>query len=77
MPQNTLANDYNYGYNVNSPFSGDVKNTQETKVGNQVSGYYQLIEPDGQLRTVNYQSNPQTGFQAQVTRGNTVENHGF
>lgn len=77
-PHNALAGDYNYGYGVNSPYTGDVKDVQESKNGDQVSGHYRLLEPDGRLRTVNYQANPLTGFQAQVTQGDSpVENHGF
>ncbi|XP_025207018.1 larval/pupal rigid cuticle protein 66-like [Melanaphis sacchari] len=59
---------YNFGYGVNDPSTGDIKDQQETKNGNQLTGYYRLLDSDGLVRTVNYQSHPLTGFTAQVSR---------
>uniref|UniRef100_A0A2S2NJJ8 Cuticle protein n=1 Tax=Schizaphis graminum TaxID=13262 RepID=A0A2S2NJJ8_SCHGA len=59
---------YNFGYGVNDPSSGDIKDQQETKNGDQLTGYYRLLDSDGLVRTVNYQSHPSTGFTAQVNR---------
>jgi len=59
---------YNFGYGVNDPSTGDIKDQQETKNGDQLTGYYRLLDSDGMVRTVNYQSHPLTGFTAQVNR---------
>ncbi|XP_015370204.1 PREDICTED: larval/pupal rigid cuticle protein 66-like [Diuraphis noxia] len=59
---------YNFGYGVNDPSTGDIKDQQETKNGDQIVGYYRLLDSDGLIRTVNYQSHPLTGFTAQVNR---------
>ncbi|XP_003247552.1 cuticle protein 7-like [Acyrthosiphon pisum] len=59
---------YNFGYGVNDPATGDIKDQQETKNGDQLTGYYRLLDSDGLVRTVNYQSHPLTGFTAQVNR---------
>lgn len=59
---------YNFGYGVNDPSTGDIKDQQETKNGDQLTGYYRLLDADGLVRTVNYQSHPLTGFTAQVNR---------
>jgi len=59
---------YNFGYGVNDPMTGDIKDQQETKNGDQLTGYYRLLDSDGLVRTVNYQSHPLTGFTAQVNR---------
>lgn len=67
MLQMTSAG-YNFGYGVNDPATGDIKDQQETKNGDQLTGYYRLLDSDGLVRTVNYQSHPLTGFTAQVNR---------
>ncbi|KAL5242704.1 hypothetical protein ACI65C_010114 [Semiaphis heraclei] len=67
MLQMALAG-YNVGYGVNDPSTGDIKDQQETKNGDQITGYYRLLDSDGLVRTVNYQSHPLTGFTAQVHR---------
>lgn len=59
---------YNFGYGVKDPSTGDIKDQQETKNGDQITGYYRLLDADGLVRTVNYQSHPLTGFTAQVSR---------
>lgn len=59
---------YDYAYGVNDPSTGDVKDQQESRDGDQVTGYYRTLDADGSVRTVNYASNPLTGFQARVTR---------
>lgn len=59
---------YEFGYGVNDPVTGDIKDQREIKNGDQVTGYYRLLDADGLVRTVRYQSNPLTGFQAHVSR---------
>jgi hypothetical protein len=59
---------YNYAYGVNDPYTGDIKDQQESKNGDQVIGYYRTMDSDGMLRTVNYNAHPKTGFRAVVNR---------
>lgn len=59
---------YDFGYGVNDQSTGDVKEQQESKIGDQVSGHYKTLDADGLTRTVVYKSNPITGFQAHVSR---------
>lgn len=59
---------YNYAYGVNDPYTGDIKDQQETRNGDQVTGYYRTMDSDGMLRTVNYNAHPKTGFRAVVNR---------
>ncbi|CAG7725849.1 unnamed protein product, partial [Allacma fusca] len=43
---------YSFSYNVNDPTTGDQKSQQESRDGDNVSGSYSLVEPDGSVRTV-------------------------
>lgn len=66
---------YDYAYGVNDPSTGDVKDQQESRDGDQVTGYYRTLDADGLVRTVSYASNPLTGFQARVTRDPPAPHH--
>ncbi len=46
--------EYNYGYSVQDPHTGDSKSHTETRHGDAVSGQYSLVEADGSIRTVTY-----------------------
>lgn len=63
-----MPSSYNFGYGVNDPMNSDIKDQQETKDGDQVTGYYRLLDTDGLVRTVSYQAHPVNGFTAQVDR---------
>ncbi|KAL3288695.1 hypothetical protein HHI36_003129 [Cryptolaemus montrouzieri] len=58
-PENTIESqqpspEYEYGYSVNEPSTGDQKFHTESRRDNIVQGTYSLIEPDGSRRTVVY-----------------------
>jgi len=57
---------YSYNYGVADKVTGDQKSAGEVRDGEYTKGYYQLVQPDGVLRTVYYWSHPKAGFQAQV-----------
>jgi hypothetical protein len=59
---------YEFKYGVRDEHTHDIKEQAEKRVGDKVTGYYSLLEPDGNTRTVHYSSDKHTGFQAQVTR---------
>lgn len=59
---------YEFSYAVNEPSTGDQKDQQETRNGDDVNGYYRTLDPDGYLRTVKYKSDAVSGFTAEVTR---------
>ncbi|KAB0798345.1 hypothetical protein PPYR_09338 [Photinus pyralis] len=58
---------YAFEYGVNDPHTGDIKEQKEERDGDVVKGHYALVEPDGNVRTVQYTADWQTGFHAQVT----------
>lgn len=58
---------YAFEYGVNDPYSGDVKHQKEERDGDVVKGQYSLVEPDGNVRTVDYYADWETGFHATVT----------
>lgn len=60
----------NYGFNyaVNDPSTGDNKAQWETRHGDVVHGAYSLVEPDGNIRLVEYTADPVRGFNAVVKR---------
>lgn len=67
----TYANDssqYEFGYAVNDPITGDQKDQKETRDGDNVSGYYRTLDSDGLLRTVKYRADAVNGFTAEVVR---------
>ncbi|XP_036322583.1 cuticle protein 8 [Rhagoletis pomonella] len=59
---------YEFHYSVHDSHTGDVKDQFEHRHGDYVTGRYSLIEPDGQRRIVEYNSDPLLGFTAQVHR---------
>ncbi|KAF2891541.1 hypothetical protein ILUMI_14624, partial [Ignelater luminosus] len=58
---------YAFEYGVNDPHTGDVKEQKEQRDGDVVTGHYALVEPDGNVRTVQYTADWETGFHAKVT----------
>ncbi|KAJ8943447.1 hypothetical protein NQ314_009729 [Rhamnusium bicolor] len=59
---------YNYAYQVQDSLTGDSKSQHEVRDGDVVQGSYSLIDADGFKRTVEYASDPHTGFNAVVHR---------
>ena len=59
---------YSFSYSVHDAVTGDNKDQHETRDGDVVTGQYQLVEPDGTLRTVDYTADPVNGFNAVVNR---------
>ncbi|XP_045460311.1 cuticle protein 16.5-like [Harmonia axyridis] len=57
---------YDFGYSVNDPHTGDSKSQQESRHGDVVQGSYSLIESDGTKRTVEYTADAHNGFNAVV-----------
>ncbi|XP_055851559.1 cuticle protein 7 [Episyrphus balteatus] len=57
---------YEFRYSVHDVGTGDIKDQQEIREGDQVRGRYSLIEPDGNRRVVEYSSDPLLGFNANV-----------
>ncbi|XP_018322323.1 endochitinase A-like isoform X2 [Agrilus planipennis] len=58
---------YYFEYYVNDPHTGDIKEQKEERNGDIVNGHYSLVEPDGNIRTVSYKADWETGFHATVT----------
>uniref|UniRef100_A0A2S2QM27 Cuticle protein 7 n=1 Tax=Sipha flava TaxID=143950 RepID=A0A2S2QM27_9HEMI len=59
---------YSFHYDVHDPHTGDVKSQHETRIGDVVTGFYTLVEPDGTVRTVKYKADKHSGFNAVVDR---------
>ncbi|XP_034121900.1 signaling mucin HKR1 isoform X6 [Drosophila guanche] len=57
---------YAFEYAVNDPHTGDNKHQREERDGDVVKGEYSLVEPDGNVRTVKYYADWETGFHAEV-----------
>lgn len=53
---------------MNDPSTGDNKAQWETRNGDVVQGAYSLVEPDGNIRLVEYTADPIRGFNAVVKR---------
>ncbi|XP_032511570.2 uncharacterized protein LOC116766023 [Danaus plexippus] len=60
---------YKFEYSVSDKKTGDHKHHHEFRDGHRVQGGYSLIEPDGSLRTVEYNADDYNGFNAVVSRG--------
>ncbi|XP_022122383.1 cuticle protein 18.6-like [Pieris rapae] len=58
--------EYNFAYSVHDHHTGDVKSQHEFRHGDVVQGGYELIEPDGRTRKVEYKADDHTGFNAVV-----------
>lgn len=59
---------YKFNYAVNDPVTGDNKGQWEVRQGDVVHGAYSLVEPDGNVRIVEYTADPLRGFNAVVKR---------
>ena len=59
---------YEFAYEVRDPRSGDFKAHQESRDGDFVRGQYSLVEPDGSRRIVDYTSDSNSGFNANVRK---------
>ncbi|XP_045501765.1 cuticle protein 18.6-like [Colias croceus] len=59
---------YAYSYAVIDPHTNDKKAHWETREGNEVNGAYSLVEPDGNIRIVEYNANDVKGFTAVVKK---------
>ncbi|XP_068630693.1 cuticle protein 8-like, partial [Battus philenor] len=58
--------EYNFAYSVHDHHTGDVKSQHEFRHGDVVKGGYELVEPDGRYRKVEYKADDHTGFNAIV-----------
>ncbi|KAL4710551.1 hypothetical protein ACJJTC_008953 [Scirpophaga incertulas] len=58
--------EYKFAYSVHDHHTGDVKSQHELRHGDLVQGGYELIEPDGRFRKVEYKADDHTGFNAIV-----------
>lgn len=63
---------YDFSYSVHDEHTGDIKEQQETRHGDNVQGQYSLVEPDGNRRVVQYTADPHNGFNAVVQREGTI-----
>ncbi|XP_039293350.1 cuticle protein 7 [Nilaparvata lugens] len=57
---------YTFEYKVHDPHTHDVKSQHETRSGDDVKGFYSLVEPDGSIREVHYTADKHNGFNAVV-----------
>ncbi|KAJ8914601.1 hypothetical protein NQ315_017306 [Exocentrus adspersus] len=59
---------YQFGYDVQDPLTGDSHGQVETRSGDVVQGSYNLLEADGTRRVVDYTADPVNGFNAVVSK---------
>lgn len=59
---------YEYGYDVHDDHTGDYKSHTEKRDGNTVHGRYEVLDPDGFKRIVEYTADEHNGFNAVVRR---------
>nr|XP_026485915.1 probable serine/threonine-protein kinase roco9 [Vanessa tameamea] len=57
---------YEFSYEVVDSHTHDLKGHHETRNGDEVKGYYWLIQPDGYKRTVKYHADKNSGIKAHV-----------
>lgn len=57
---------YEFQYSVHDEQTGDIKQQQEARAGDDVHGSYSLVQPDGVHRIVEYTSSKEQGFNAVV-----------
>ncbi|CAH0718195.1 unnamed protein product, partial [Brenthis ino] len=57
---------YEFQYSVHDEHTGDIKQQQEARAGDNVHGSYSLVQPDGVHRIVEYTSDKEQGFNAIV-----------
>jgi hypothetical protein len=53
--------EYKFAYSVHDHHTGDVKSQHEVRHGDVVKGGYELVEPDGRFRKVEYKADDHTG----------------
>ncbi|XP_047494750.1 pro-resilin-like [Penaeus chinensis] len=58
---------YEFGYEVADPESGNDFGHAETRSGDSTSGQYRVLLPDGRVQVVTYTVNADSGFVAQVS----------
>ncbi|XP_046399551.1 cuticle protein 21-like [Ischnura elegans] len=63
---------YSFSYDVQDATTGDSKGQTETRDGDVVQGSYNLAEPDGTRRIVEYTADPVNGFNAVVRKEGAV-----
>ncbi|CAG9821265.1 unnamed protein product [Phaedon cochleariae] len=66
LAEHSAPAQYDFGYAINDPHTGDNHNQQESRRGDAVQGSYSLIEADGSRRTVEYTADDHSGFNAVV-----------
>lgn len=54
--------EYKFSYSVHDHHTGDVKSQHEVRHGDLVKGGYELVEPDGRFRKVEYKADDHTGY---------------
>ncbi|GAB6022407.1 hypothetical protein CHUAL_006524 [Chamberlinius hualienensis] len=59
--------DYKFGYAVKDAATYNQQSREETKYGNTVTGQYTVLEPNGEIRVVNYIADD-NGFRAEVLK---------
>uniref|UniRef100_A0A182SGQ9 Uncharacterized protein n=1 Tax=Anopheles maculatus TaxID=74869 RepID=A0A182SGQ9_9DIPT len=57
---------YEFGYGVKDPITGDHKDQWEKRHGDHVKGAYRFDESDGTQRVVEYEADGKKGFEATV-----------
>lgn len=57
---------YDFAYSVHDSHTGDIKQQKESRAGDAVHGSYSLVQPDGVHRIVEYTSDKEHGFNANV-----------
>lgn len=65
---------YKFAYEVHDEQTGDIKSQQEERQGDNVKGFYTLIDADGFRRVVEYTADDHNGFNA-VVRREPLEGH--
>ncbi|XP_055643746.1 larval cuticle protein A2B-like [Toxorhynchites rutilus septentrionalis] len=66
--------EYRFAYDVHDEHTGDIKSHQEERHGDNVKGYYTVVDPDGFRRVVEYSVDGHSGFNA-VVRREPLEGH--
>jgi hypothetical protein len=56
---------YSFGWRVHDAYSGNYQERDENRDGYNTQGYYRLLQPDGNFRTVTYRDDG-SGFNADV-----------
>ncbi|GAB6024003.1 hypothetical protein CHUAL_008729 [Chamberlinius hualienensis] len=71
---------YNFGYDVKDYVYGNHQSRHESGSSDPkgvTRGSYSVVEPDGSVRTVNYEADWINGFRATVSDKNGVTQHGY